>query len=183
MEPSPVRTRSAGPPEPRRPRTVCFPIVPLTFDSVMSCMWMPPSPVCASSSAPKPSGTSSVTDPSPVTMSQSPPGALPGSARTVTLPSPERARTLVSLPATVMLPSPVSTSSAPLTPSSLMAPSPVCAVTSPPRRRPRMLPSPERSCMRPVTRSMSIDPSPLLAATSDEAGSETISFADRKLLK
>jgi hypothetical protein len=81
-------------------------------------MWMPPSPVCASSSAPKPSGTSSVTEPSPVTMSQSAPGALPGSAWMVTLPSPVCTFTLVSLP------------------SSLIEPSPVFASTSPPSMRP-----------------------------------------------
>ena len=124
-------------------------------------MRMPPSPVRASTSAPKPSGSSSVTEPSPVTMSQSPPGELPLSARIVTLPSPVWTRSPVSLP------------------SSLIEPSPVFASTSPPSRRPRMLPSPERSCTRPVTLSMSIEPSPLFAAMSEDAGTETISLAER----
>ena len=67
------------------------PIFPVTFDRVTSSIRMPPSPVCASSSAPKPSGTASVTEPSPVVMSQSAFGVLPGSAVIVTLPSPDRA--------------------------------------------------------------------------------------------
>jgi len=139
---------------------------PLTFDTVMSRMWMPPSPVCASSWAPKPSGNSSVTEPSPVEMSQSAADVLPPSARIVTLPSPERARTLLNLPASTMLPSPVSTLRAPFTPSIRIEPSPLWAVTSPPTSCARMLPSPDRISTRPAIRSTSIDPSPLRALRS-----------------
>ena len=63
IDPSPVRRRTAAPPAPSRPRTVRLPISPVTFESVMSCMRMLPSPVCASSSAPKPSGIDSVDRP------------------------------------------------------------------------------------------------------------------------
>ena len=96
-------------------------------------------------------------------MSQSAPAELPESARIVTLPSPVCTRTAVSLPA------------------SLIEPSPVLASTSPPSIRPRMLPSPERSCAWPLTPSMSMEPSPLFAVTSEAAGTETISRAERLL--
>ena len=77
------------------------------------------------------------------------------------------------------LPSPVCTRRPVSLPSSLIDPSPVFASTSPPSIRPRMLPSPDRSCTWPVTLSMSIDPSPLFAAMSEDAGTETISLAER----
>src|SRR5262249_2760935 len=38
IEPSPVRTRTVRPPDPRRPLIALRPIRPVTFDSVMSCM-------------------------------------------------------------------------------------------------------------------------------------------------
>ena len=57
-------------------------------------------------------------------MSQSFSAALPAATCTVTVPSPDRARSAVSLPPTTMLPSPVWTSSAPLTSRARMLPSP-----------------------------------------------------------
>ena len=105
IAPSPVRTRNAWPPAPNRPFARFLPNRPPTFDSVTPSKWMPPLPVRASSSAPKLSGTSSLTPPSPLAISQSVSALLPGCARTPMPPSPDRARTLLRTPATAMLPS------------------------------------------------------------------------------
>jgi hypothetical protein len=64
-------------------------------------------------------------------MSQSASVALPGRASMVMLPSPDRARTAVSLPDTLTRPSAVVASTAPSTPSNSMRPSPVDAETLP----------------------------------------------------
>ena len=63
-----------------------------------------------------------MTAPSPLEMSQSASVALPGRASMAMLPSPDRARTAVSLPDTLTRPSPVVASTAPSTPSRSMPP-------------------------------------------------------------
>src|SRR5713101_5811257 len=80
IEPSPVRIRTVFPPFPRRPLMVLLLSAPVTFETVMSCTRIVPSPVCASSSPLKPSGSSSITEPSPVWISQSELALLPDAA-------------------------------------------------------------------------------------------------------
>ncbi len=89
------------------------------------------------------------------------------------LPSPDRARTAVSLPDTLTRPSPVVASTAPSTPSSSMPPSPVDAETLPELLLAWMRPSPERSAIVPFTRETRMAPSPLEARTFAASGTET----------
>jgi 7-cyano-7-deazaguanine synthase in queuosine biosynthesis len=56
IDPSPVLTRILRPPSPIRPRTVRLLISPASPVATFRSFRIPPSPVCASSSAPRPSG-------------------------------------------------------------------------------------------------------------------------------